>query len=382
MHPAANTGGLEYSAEAAHLGSMARRPGGSLGRRGSGRHRRRTRANGRSAAPSYALALVALLTIALGGVMAWQAVEYFLHSYGKRASPTPTAALTTNPPHSDVWTQDVLLAFSNAAQQVKSGDVMAAEVQVDEGVAEMEEARVRSKTTAADFFSQASAELDAILRARQVSVGTGAKGFEGETGETEPSAISGRLFEHVTQARVELAAMRSFWEPLPSGTILASDAAAGSLAAPGAAEATRAPVNLAAGLQASATARPFASHVLPNGPREIAANTLIDPSSVGGNFLDASLLPDTSEIFLPPATRQFSDNVRVENLTIAGASQTLDGIHWRNVTFIATRLRYEDGPLDLQNVRFVHCTFGFPSGARAAAIAKAIALGQTSLTVQ
>jgi hypothetical protein len=74
--------------------------------------------------------------------------------------------------------------------------------------------------------------------------------------------------------------------------------------------------------------------------------------------------------------------VRVENLTIAGASQTLDGIHWRNITFIGTRLRYEDGQLDLQNVRFVHCTFGFPSDARGAQIANAIVQGQTSLTIQ
>src|ERR1700721_2919692 len=49
----------------------------------------------------------------------------------------------------------------------------------------------------------------------------------------------------------------------------------------------------------------------------------------------------TSEVLLPPSTRNFNDNVRVEGLTIEGASQPLDGVRWKNVTFIGMRLRYE-----------------------------------------
>ena len=90
------------------------------------------------------------------------------------------------------------------------------------------------------------------------------------------------------------------------------------------------------------------------------------------------LMPDTAEILMPPARRSFEDNVRVENLSIAGASQTLDAIRWTNVTFIGTRLRYEKGPLDLENVHFIDCTFEFPSDDRGARLANAIALGQTS----
>ena len=75
-------------------------------------------------------------------------------------------------------------------------------------------------------------------------------------------------------------------------------------------------------------------------------------------------MPDTSEVLLPPSSRAFADNIRIENLTIEGAAQTLDGIHWRNVTFIGTRLRYEGGPIDLQNVQFVRCSFGLTTDDR------------------
>ncbi len=93
-------------------------------------------------------------------------------------------------------------------------------------------------------------------------------------------------------------------------------------------------------------------------------------------------MPDTSEILLPPVSRSFADHIRVEDVTIVGAAQTLDGIRWRNVTFIGTRLRYEGGQLDLQNIQFVRCRFGFTADDRGARLANAIALGQTSVIIE
>jgi hypothetical protein len=49
---------------------------------------------------------------------------------------------------------------------------------------------------------------------------------------------------------------------------------------------------------------------------------------------------------------------------------------------VGTRLRYESGELDLQNVHFVRCRFGFSSDERGARLANAIALGQTSISIQ
>jgi hypothetical protein len=52
------------------------------------------------------------------------------------------------------------------------------------------------------------------------------------------------------------------------------------------------------------------------------------------------------------------------------------------VTFVGTRVRYEGGELDLQNVKFVRCIFGFSPDDHGARLATAIALGQTSLVIE
>jgi hypothetical protein len=123
-------------------------------------------------------------------------------------------------------------------------------------------------------------------------------------------------------------------------------------------------------------------HVLLAAPRALSAKELLDAAALGGNYIDATLMPDTSEVLLVPATRVMADGVRVEGLTIAGASQTLDGIGWKDVTFVGTRLRYEGGEVSLQNVRFKNCTFGFSTNDRGARLADAIALGQRSFVMQ
>jgi acyl dehydratase len=114
----------------------------------------------------------------------------------------------------------------------------------------------------------------------------------------------------------------------------------------------------------------------------LAANELLDSGALHGNYIDATLMPDTSEILLPPSTRVMADGVSVDGLTIAGAAQTLDGIRWKNVTFVGTRLRYEGGEVSLQNVRFKNCTFGFSTDERGARLADAIALGQQTFVMQ
>lgn len=328
---------------------------------------------------------LALAMIAIGALMSWETFRYFMQAYSHRESPasaSPAASAASSSPaatQTAPWQQDVLSDFERAAQSAKSGDITSAEMQVDQAAFEMEDARVRSKSAASEFVSRASAELDEILKAQPA-------GPE----NLAPGMTVSRLFEHVTQARIELAEMRSMQEPMPPGSALAANALANAASTSAerralkAASAGAAPDGQAANLDASAAPQMPklpAGHIAVNGPRELAANEVLDPASLGGNFLDASLMPDEAEILLPPETRKFADGVRVENLTIAGASQTLDGIHWRNVTFIGTRLRYEDGQLDLQNVRFVRCTFGFPSDERGASIANAIALGQTSFTI-
>jgi len=184
--------------------------------------------------------------------------------------------------------------------------------------------RLSARSAPPDFFGAAIALLDRASSAR---------------------SDNKLLIEHVTETRVELAELRS------------------SMLLP--------PV----------VANPT-SRVSPNGPRQVAAQQTLDPTALGGSYVDATLMADTLEILMPPITRSFSDGVSVHDLTFAGAAQTLDGIHWRNVAFISTHLRYEGGPLDLRNVNFARCRFGFVADARGARLANAIALGQASITIE
>lgn len=371
------------------MGGSPTRPHGGSGRRRR-RHRHRSRSEFPRAVRPYGAAIIAVLVIGLGGVMVWLAVEYFVAGHDKRERPAKASSPAYSAQQVPAWEQDVLIAFDDAAQQAKAGNITGAEVQVDEAVAEMEEARVRSKAVPGDFFGRASSELDDILKGHlSAEPAEQSSDAEGSAQGAPADLVAGRLFQHVTQARIELAAMRSWEEPMPAGMLAIDSAkAAEHSAAQTAAErdATNGSVpdlpSSAPFISAAGKLKLPAGHIAIEAPRELSANQLLDPASVRGNFLDATLMPDTSEILLPPEHRQLSDNVRVEGLTMAGASQTLDGVHWRNVSFVGARLRYEDGPLDLQNVRFIHCTFGFPSDARGASIANAIVHGQTSLTIQ
>jgi hypothetical protein len=131
-----------------------------------------------------------------------------------------------------------------------------------------------------------------------------------------------------------------------------------------------------------ATCSEYSKHTVFAAPRALTANELLNSAALRGNYIDATLMPDTSEILRPPSTRVMADAVRVDGLTIAGAAQTLDGIRWKDVTFVGTRLRYEGGEVSLQKVHFKNCTFGFSTNDRGARLADAIALGQQSFVMQ
>lgn len=363
------------------MGSPTGRPTGSSGRRRRHKHGHRSRPGFGAAARPYGAAIIALLILGLGGLTAWYAAEYFLHVFTNRGPVANAPVVGNSGPQVPRWAQDVVESFDDAAQQARAGNIPGTEVQVDDAVAEMEEARVRSKAVPTDFFGRVSTELDDILKAQPASESVvQSSASTGSLQEAPANPEAARLFQHVTQARVELAAVRSWQEAVPADTDLAVNAEeeierrAAKGAAPDVASSSSA--------AASGKLRLPAGHADIEAPRNLSKGETLEPISLHAHFLDASLMPDTSEILMPPENRQLSDDVRVENLTIAGASQTLDGIHWRNVTFIETRLRYEDGPLDLQNVRFIHCTFGIPSDTRGAALANMIALGKNSLTIQ
>lgn len=325
----------------------------------SGRSRRwGKRGHGYTRAPMFARMVVVLLAAALVGTIAWQGVQRLRHpATSARVSPAGgTTGEANSAPGTAVWESQVMDALQEATAQGVSGNITAAEVGVDRAAAIVTAARLQEEPAVPDFFDAAIRGLDRVLR-------------------THPE--NQRLLEHVTQARIELAQLRC----AQSGT-----ATAGGLDAPGglprgAIDGAIASVPVGPGTKAP-HAEAIPGHVVLASPRAVAAQSVLDETTAHGNYFDATLMPETAEIILPPATRLFADDVHVEGLTLEGASQTLDGIHWKNVTFIGTRLRYEGGQVSLSSVRFVRCTFGFSLDERGARLASAIALGQTSFVIE
>jgi hypothetical protein len=275
------------------------------------RHRRRVVQRNRILIPVYARIAIPVLVILLGAVI-WLGVR-------SRQSPARGSADADAgaPPDSAVprWTRDYNDSLDAGARSAASGNLAAAEIFVDRAESFVTIARLEGISAPAGFLQSASDRLDHVL---------------------ERGPGDRHLFEHVTSVRIELAAYRSSFEPLPPA--------------------------------------PAGGRIAIEAPRQVQAKQILDPATLKASYLDATLLPEASEILLPSSSHSLADNVRVENVTIAGAAQTMDGIRWRNVTFINTRLRYDGGELSLQNVRFVRCRFGLPNNARGAQIATAVTL--------
>lgn len=325
-----------------------------------------------------------LLVALLGVTFAWQGIKLLRHQPGNIAATSaavnmnsaPAGSRTATPAPAIPWQRDVMVSLETAIQEAQSGNLTASEMDVDRASSIVEAARLQLNSAEPDFFSSAIQQLDRVAAVHPENT---------------------RLVEHTRLVRIDLAELRSALAgPAPPAesaglsapleTSLASQdglpgtgqpgsGAAGSSSGAGANDASR-------GSTGPAAASREDHRVMFNAPRSLAANQDLTSAGLGGNFVDASLMPDNAEMLEPPSTRLFVDNIRVENLTFQGAAQTVDGIHWHNVIFIGTRLRYEGGEVDLQNVHFVRCTFGFSTDDRGSRLATAIALGQHSLVIE
>jgi hypothetical protein len=321
--------------------------------------------------------------------LAWRGVQYALQSRQRNAGASANANSSgravgnSAAGAASAWQRDVFVSLDEAVRHASEADVTETEVAVDRAASIVTIARLRSQPAPLDFFDDALAKLDQILAAYHTN---------------------SRLIEHVTLARIELAQLRSSLEPVPPGTpsplntdelllATATGRAAPSTNAASSGASSGAPASGGAQQPKSAASKSAASNsasvnnsapawVFVGAPRTLVTGALLDPAALGGDRLDATNMPTRAEILEPPSSRLFTDNVHVENLTIAGAAQTLDGIHWKNVTFIGTRLRYEGGELDLHNVRFIRCMFGFDADERGGRLATAIARGQTTIVIE
>jgi hypothetical protein len=301
-------------------------------------------------APAYVRYTILLLAAALIVTLGWRGVRWTMHEARPRAAATATTYEPSSPEaagaRAALLQSNFAQALDIALQDAGAGNFSSAEMGVDRAELLITTARLQSGYAPPEFFAPALAQLDRVLAKRPDDA---------------------RLLEHVTLARISLAEFRSSLSPAlgvpPDGTpSVTTGAVKGSPDV----------------MQFITT---YSKSIKLAAPREIAANQLVDRAQLGGNYLDATLMPDTAEILLPPSTRAFADHIRVEDVTILGAAQTLDGIHWRNVTFVGTRLRYEGGELSLQNVKFVRCRFGFTTDERGARLANAIASADSGITL-
>ena len=319
------------------------------------------RKHGFAPAPTYVRVAVVALAAALFGTLVWQGLRRLLDPTKMAGSDAPHAYVTppSDRPGVAAWQTGLSDSLEQAVTQGVGGNITAAEMQTDRAATILMTARMRSEPAAPDFFERTIRELDRVLR-------------------SQPD--DERLIEHVTLARIELAQLRSAQPALAEGAAGGESGAPKNGGANPAASSNR-EINVGPGAQAPHAVN-IPGHVVLAAPRALSANELLDPSALRGSYIDATLMPDAAEILLPPSTRLMADGVRVDGLTMAGAAQTLDGIRWKDVVFVSTRLRYEGGEISLQNVRFVNCTFGFSTDARGARLADAIALGQRSFVMQ
>jgi len=95
---------------------------------------------------------------------------------------------------------------------------------------------------------------------------------------------------------------------------------------------------------------------------------------IGGSVaIDCTGIKPGQEIFANPA-HSVEKPETIEGFILIGATQTLDWIYWDGTTFVSTQIKYLGGPVRLRNVRFVNCTFDFPTDNFGQQLAKYAAL--------
>lgn len=282
--------------------------------------------------------VVVVLACVLVGTLAWQGYEKYFRppekSQGGELAPIgrPYSAESASDPAARRWQQDFLSALRAATAAGKDGDVTSAEMETDRAASIVGSAWQKGFVAEPEFFFAALVALDGVA-------------------STHPE--SERLADHAFQAKIALAELR--WGG--GDSIHSGDVGANNASIP-------------------------AGRLVLSAPRAIAAHQAVNAAAIGSSYVDATKMPESAEVFLPPATRAMADGVRVTGLTIEGASQTLDGVTWKDVTFIGTRLRYEGGAASLKNVKFVRCTFGFVDDEGGRKLIAALARGDGTVDVE
>jgi len=100
-----------------------------------------------------------------------------------------------------------------------------------------------------------------------------------------------------------------------------------------------------------------------------------------GAVVDGSAIPSGTDLLQTSSGSLAKNGDSISGLTLDGVTQTLDGVEWKDVTFVNARVRYHGGDLKLDNVHFVHCTFEVPESSRGAQLADYATLENGALNI-
>lgn len=72
----------------------------------------------------------------------------------------------------------------------------------------------------------------------------------------------------------------------------------------------------------------------------------------------------------------------IANITVIGCPQSLDGFTWQNVVFVNSRISYRGGPVILDKVTFVNCSFQIEQNEEGTRLLQYAALDQNNLEIR
>jgi hypothetical protein len=100
-----------------------------------------------------------------------------------------------------------------------------------------------------------------------------------------------------------------------------------------------------------------------------------------GAVFNGSEIPEGTSLLNPKTNSIALNQNEVSGLIIIARNQTLDGIIWKNVTFVNTHVVYAGGEVTLENVKFINCTFDSPATKQGSQVIEYAALLESLLRV-
>ena len=107
----------------------------------------------------------------------------------------------------------------------------------------------------------------------------------------------------------------------------------------------------------------------------------IDKSTFPGSVFVAAPTAQPFNFFETPFFRRLANAPHMVSVGFMFGMQELDGFHWDGVAFENTLIRYEGGELELNNTRFINCTFELSDNPRSAKVATYVTLEQPYLKI-